>query len=105
MLCKYVKRQNIFKRKQKNRKKEKESNFTRQDAVRPKGIGISPEGWLVRYEQGIMPKSFCQTENSLSYLRFLFLFLEEKYTVRKNYVFNAIFQVKLNPVIWFVFTV
>jgi hypothetical protein len=74
VLCTYVKTQNIFKRKQKNRKKEKESNFTRQDVVRPKGIGISPEGWLVRYEQGIMPKSFCQTENSLSYLRFLFYF-------------------------------
>jgi hypothetical protein len=62
------------KRKQKNRKKEKESNFAGRDAVRPKGIGISPEGWLVRHEQGIMPKSFCQTENSPSYLRFLFFF-------------------------------
>jgi hypothetical protein len=47
---------NIFsKRKQKNRKKEKESNFTGRDADRPKGNGISPEGWFVRDEQSIMP--------------------------------------------------
>ncbi|TGD59262.1 hypothetical protein [Flavobacterium humi] len=71
-----LKPQKIYysKRKQKNRKKEKESHFTGRDAVRPKGIGISPEGWIARYEQDIMPKSFCQTENSPSYLRFLFYF-------------------------------
>ena len=43
------------------KKKEKESNLIGRDTDRPKGIGISPEGCLVRNEQGIMPKSFCQT--------------------------------------------
>jgi hypothetical protein len=52
----------FFTKKTEKRKKEKESNFTGRDADRPKGIGISPEGWLVRNEQDIMPKSFCQTD-------------------------------------------
>jgi hypothetical protein len=51
-----------FTKKTEKRKKEKESNFKGRDADRPKGIGISPEGWFVRNEQDIMPKSFCQTE-------------------------------------------
>jgi hypothetical protein len=53
---------NIFYKENRKTEKEKESNFTGRDADRPKGIGISPEGWLVRNEQDIMPKSFCQTE-------------------------------------------
>ena len=61
VLCTYLKSEIFFKRKLKNRKKEKESNFTGRDAGRQKGIGISPGGWFVRNEQNIMPKSFCQT--------------------------------------------
>jgi len=45
----------IFPKKTEKRKKEKESNFTGRDADRPKGNGISPEGWFVRDEQNIMP--------------------------------------------------
>ncbi len=57
------KKKDIFPKETEKRKKEKESNLKGRDADRPKGIGISPEGCLVRYEQGIMPKSFCQTES------------------------------------------
>jgi hypothetical protein len=57
------KKKDIFPKETEKRKKEKESNLTGRDADRPKGIGISPEGWLVRNEQDIMPKSFCQTES------------------------------------------
>ena len=35
----------LFPKRTENRKKEKESNFTGRDADRPKGNGISPEGW------------------------------------------------------------
>ncbi|MDR7210191.1 hypothetical protein [Flavobacterium piscis] len=45
----------IFPKKTEKRKKEKESNFTGRDAGRPKGNGISPEGWIVRHDQDIMP--------------------------------------------------
>lgn len=51
----------FFQKKTEKGKKEKESNLKGRDAVRQKGIGISPEGCLVRNEQGIMPKSFCLT--------------------------------------------
>ncbi|MET3032439.1 hypothetical protein [Flavobacterium johnsoniae] len=66
---------NIFPKKTEKRKKEKESNFTGRGADRPKGIGISPEGCLVRHEQGIMPKSFCQTATARPTLGFFLLFL------------------------------
>jgi hypothetical protein len=65
----------FFKRKQKKEKKEKESNLKGRDAVRPKGIGISPEGCLVRNEQDIMPKSFCQTAKARHTFGFFLLFL------------------------------
>ncbi|OXE95243.1 hypothetical protein B0A63_25035 [Flavobacterium johnsoniae UW101] len=45
----------IFPKKTEKRKKEKENNFTGRDADRPKGNGISPEGWFARDEQNIMP--------------------------------------------------
>ena len=67
---------NIFsKENRKNRKKEKESNLKGRDAGRPKGIGISPAGWLVRNEQDIMPKSFGQTKQpDLPSFSFYFFF-------------------------------
>lgn len=37
---------NILPKKTEKRKKEKESNFKGRDADRPKGNGISPEGWF-----------------------------------------------------------
>ena len=70
-----IEKKNIFSKKQKKRKKEKESYFIGRDADRPKGIGISPEGCLVRYEQGIMPKSFCQTVKPvISWVSFYYFF-------------------------------
>jgi hypothetical protein len=66
-----------FTKKTEKRKKEKESNLTGRDTDRPKGIGISPEGWLVRNEQDIMPKSFCKTDKpvlpSVSFIYFLWI--------------------------------
>ena len=71
-----TKKKNIFPKETEKRKKEKESNLTGPgDADRPKGIGISPEGCLVRNEQGIMPKSFCQTAKARHTFGFFLLFL------------------------------
>ncbi|MDR7209926.1 hypothetical protein [Flavobacterium piscis] len=67
-----------FPKKTEKRKKEKESNLTGRDADRPKGIGISPEGWLVRNEQDIMPKSFCKTDIARHTFGFFFLFSLDK---------------------------
>ena len=44
--CTKNKKKNIFPKKTEKGKKEKESSFTGRDADRPKGNGISPEGWL-----------------------------------------------------------
>lgn len=66
---------NIFQEKTEKGKKEKESNLKGRDADRPKGIGISPEGCLVRNEQDIMPKSFCQTAKARHTFGFFLLFL------------------------------
>lgn len=68
-------KKNTFKKKTEKRKKEKESNLKGRDAVRPKGIGISPEGCPVRNEQDIMPKSFCQTGTARRSFGFFLLFL------------------------------
>jgi len=65
----------FFQKRTEKGKKEKESNLKERDADRPKGIGISPEGCLVRNEQGIMPKSFCQTGTARRSFDFFLLFL------------------------------
>jgi len=65
----------FFQKKTEKGKKEKESNLKGRGADRPKGIGISPEGCLVRNEQGIMPKSFCQTATARYTFGFFLLFL------------------------------
>ena len=65
----------FFQKKTEKGKKEKESNLKGRDADRPKGIGISPEGCLVRNEQDIMPKSFCQTAKARHTFGFFLLFL------------------------------
>ena len=68
----------LFKKKTEKGKKEKESNLKGRDADRLKGIGISPEGCLVRNEQGIMPKSFCQTGTARRTFGFFFIISFDK---------------------------
>jgi hypothetical protein len=68
----------FFQKKTENQKKEKESNLKGGDAGRPKGIGISPEGWIVRYEQDIMPKSFGQTDPARPIFISFFISLDKK---------------------------
>ncbi|MEZ0181902.1 hypothetical protein AB9T89_06625 [Flavobacterium oncorhynchi] len=76
--------EDIFPKETEKGKKEKESNFTGRDSDRPKGIGISPEGCLVRYEQVIMPKSFCQTETRHTFVFSFYFFLRKKHQAESH---------------------
>lgn len=49
------KKKKYFPKKTEKRKKEKESNFTGRDADRPKGNGISPEGWQGKHNHSAKP--------------------------------------------------